>query len=93
MYGEVHVQQLVPWLKSLPRPVGVIACNDVRGRQVINACKLAGLKVPDDVAIVGVDNDEVLCELSNPPLSSVVPDAHRIGYQGAQMLDELMGGH
>ena len=92
IYGEVHMQRLVPWLKSLPKPVGVLACNDVRGRQVINACELAGLKVPDDVAIVGVDNDEVLCELSNPPLSSVVPDTYRLGFQGAEMLDGLMNG-
>ena len=49
-----------------------MACNDIRGRQVIEACLQAGLRVPDDVAVVGVDEDRLLCELANPPLSSVV---------------------
>jgi LacI family transcriptional regulator, galactose operon repressor len=89
-YGEMHVEQLVPWLRELPKPVGIMACNDVRGRQIVAACELAGLKVPEEVAVIGVDNDEVICELSNPPLSSVVPDTFRIGYEGASMLDRIM---
>ena len=59
------------WLQSLPKPVGIMACNDIRGRQVIEACLRAGLRVPDDVAVVGVDEDHLLCELANPTLSSV----------------------
>jgi LacI family transcriptional regulator len=89
-YGEIHVEQIVPWLVELPKPVGIMACNDVRGRQIVTACELAGMKVPEDVAVIGVDNDEVICELSNPPLSSVVPDTMRIGYEGAQLLDRMM---
>jgi LacI family transcriptional regulator len=89
-YGEIHVEQLIPWVRELPKPVGVMACNDVRGRQIVTACELAGLKVPEEVAVIGVDNDEVICELSNPPLSSVVPDTTRIGYEGARLLDRIM---
>jgi len=80
------------WLRSLAKPVGVMACNDIRGRQVIEACLQAGLRVPDDVAVVGVDEDRLLCELANPPMSSVVLNMERAGYQAAELLDGLMAG-
>lgn len=84
--------ELTRWLKGLPKPAGVFACFDIRGRQVLDACRGAGLRVPDDVAVIGVDNDTVLCELSDPPLSSVEPDTARTGYIAAEMLDRMMGG-
>jgi LacI family transcriptional regulator len=80
------------WLSDFPRPLGVLACDDDRGRQVLEACRGAGLWVPDDVAVVGVDNDDLLCELSDPPLSSVALDTRRAGYEAAELLDELMQG-
>jgi LacI family transcriptional regulator len=80
------------WLSNFPRPLGVLACDDDRGRQVLEACRGAGLWVPDDVAVVGVDNDDLLCELSDPPLSSVALDTRRAGYEAAELLDELMQG-
>ena len=91
-YGETHITELVPWLKKLPKPVGVFACNDVRGRQVLQAAGLAGLRVPDEVAVLGVDNDTVMCDLSNPPLSSIEPDTRRLGYLSAEILDRLIDG-
>lgn len=84
---------LMRWLAGLPKPVGIMACNDIRGQQVMKACRTLGLLVPDEVAVVGVDNDEVLCELSDPPLTSVVPDTVRIGYESAALLDRMMHGH
>lgn len=83
---------LARWINSLPKPIGLMACNDTRGRQVLEACRVAGAKVPDDVAVIGVDNDEVLCKLSDPPLSSVVPDAERAGYEAASLLAGMMAG-
>ena len=80
------------WLQSLPKPVGIMTCNDIRGRQVIEACLQAGLRVPDDVAVVGVDEDRLLCELANPPLSSVALNLERAGYQAAELLDGMMSG-
>ena len=91
-YGELAQPELVAWLQSLPRPVAVFACNDNRGRQLLAACARAGLAVPDDVAVLGVDNDEVICNLSNPPLSSIEPDTYRLGYEGASILDIMMSG-
>ncbi len=86
---ETH---LADWLVGLPKPVGVMACNDIRGQQVLQACRLTGVGVPDEVAVVGVDNDELLCELCTPALSSVVPDTRRIGLEAGALLDGLMAG-
>jgi LacI family transcriptional regulator len=80
------------WLEQLPKPVGIMACNDIRGQQVVNACRHLGLLVPDEVAVTGVDNDEVLCELSDPPLTSVAPNTGRIGYEAAALLELMMKG-
>jgi LacI family transcriptional regulator len=80
------------WLKTLPLPAGVMASMDERSWHVADACNRAGLRVPQDVAIVGVDNDQVRCEFTNPPLSSVAVSAERIGYESAAMLGRLMSG-
>jgi LacI family transcriptional regulator len=80
------------WLQALPKPLGVMACNDDRARQVLEACKLAGVSVPGQLGIVGVDNDEVVCGLSDPPLSSVAVNFDRAGYEAASALDCMMNG-
>jgi LacI family transcriptional regulator len=69
-----------------------MACNDVRGQQILDACNRVELAVPEEVAVIGVDNDELLCELCNPPLSSVIPNPECIGYKAAELLDRLMAG-
>lgn len=91
-HWEKEIAAVARWLKQLPKPAGVMACNDFRGVQLIDACRRAGIAVPEEVAVVGVDNEEVACELANPPLTSVVPDAERIGYEAAKLLDQLMQG-
>jgi len=80
------------WLERLPKPVGIVACNDTRARHVAEVCLAAGLDVPRDVAVIGVDNDDLICEISTPRLSSVDPNAETIGYEAARALDELMDG-
>jgi LacI family transcriptional regulator len=80
------------WLKSLPKPVGLMACNDDRGQYIIDACKIAGVDVPNEVAVIGVDNDDLICDLSDPPLSSIAINAKRGGYEAAELLDKLMAG-
>lgn len=89
---EQQVDDLARWIRKLPKPIGVMACYDFRGMQVLNACRHIGVAVPDEVAVVGVDNDELLCELSDPPLSSVAPNTHRTGYEAAALLDQLIRG-
>jgi LacI family transcriptional regulator len=89
---EKEETRLADWLRGLPRPLGVLACNDLRGQHVIEACARVGLRVPEEIAVVGVDDDVLLCELCDPPLSSVVPNAERVGYEAAALLDRLMAG-
>ncbi len=83
---------LVEWLKSLPKPVGLMAGNDVCGRYVTEACRIAGLHVPDQVAVIGVDNDELVCGLTDPPMSSIALNTEKAGYEAAELLDRLMAG-
>ncbi len=89
---EREQEEIVRWLAGLPKPVGVMAGNDDRGLQVLDACRRAGLQVPDEVAVIGVDNDEFLCNLSSPPLTSVDVGVERAGYEAAALLDQLMAG-
>lgn len=89
---DQDIEQLAEWIRQLPKPVGVLATNDDRGLQVLEACRRAGVLVPDELALVGVDNDEILCAMSTPPMSSVALDVEQIGYTAAAMLDRLMCG-
>jgi LacI family transcriptional regulator len=90
--SDSELRGIVRWLQNLPRPVGIFACNDNRALQVLEACQLTGFTVPDDVAVIGVDDDEVLCHLCNPPLSSVLPNARLTGYEAAAMISRMMHG-
>ena len=84
--------ELCTWLETLKPPVGLLACNDHRARMVADACGQVGLDVPLDLAIVGVDDERIICELGEPTLTSVSRDNPEIGYQTAALLDSLMEG-
>jgi LacI family transcriptional regulator len=88
--GAKHYGRLARWLRGLPKPVGIVACNDIRALQVLHACREYEIAVPDDVAVIGIDNDDVLCELARPTLTSVEQDTHRIGYEAAALLHRMM---
>lgn len=88
----LRIAHLAGWLKKLQTPVGLLAANDSRAREVLDACRLAELHVPEEVAVLGVNDDELICEMANPPLSSVVHNARRIGYEAAAMLHRMMLG-
>jgi LacI family transcriptional regulator len=89
---ERHRQAVADWLATLRPPVGIMACYDLQARMLIEVCRRVGLRVPDDVGVVGVDNDESICDLSSPPLSSVDPAHDMRGYAAAEMLASLMRG-
>jgi LacI family transcriptional regulator, galactose operon repressor len=91
-YWEAEQQQISQWLLELPKPVGVMTCHDDRGLQTLDACRRAGLRVPDDVAVIGVDNDTNLCNLCTPPMSSIDVNPSRVGYEAAALLMRLMQG-
>ncbi len=82
--------RLRDWLKSLPKPLSVFAANDARARQVLTACQLAGITVPYEAAILGVDNDEWLCDSTRPRLSSIPFGSEVGGFEAARILDGLM---
>jgi len=84
--------QIGQWLKSLPKPVALMCCNDDRALQVVEACKLAGLSVPDEVAVLGVDNDILICDLADPPISSISVNTEAAGHEAAALLDRLIKG-
>jgi LacI family transcriptional regulator len=84
--------QVRQWLKELPKPAAVLADHDVPAHDLADMCQLLDLRVPNDVAILGVDDDEVECLLAFPPLSSVAIPAERIGFEAAKLLDRMMSG-
>lgn len=91
-YGWAHEQYVIGWLRDLPKPIGVMTCNDARGHQVLNAARHLDLAVPDDLAVIGVDNYETICELTIPPLSSVEQNTREIARQAVTLLERLLRG-
>ena len=89
---EDEQEQIAAWICRLPKPIGVMTCNDDRGLQVLDACRRVNVMVPEDVAVIGVDNDEILCNLANPKLSSVDVGTYHVGYTAAALLDGMMAG-
>ncbi|MCD8482147.1 MAG: DNA-binding transcriptional regulator [Verrucomicrobia bacterium] len=91
-YSQVirHVEtQFVEWLQSQPRPLAIFACNDVTGREILEVLIKLQIKVPDEVAVIGVDNDQQVCSLSFPQLSSVRTNAQLIGFKAAELLHAM----
>ncbi len=81
---------LVEWLKRLPKPIAIMACDDNQGHHITEACKQAGIRVPEQIAVLGVDNDESVCTLSDPPLSSISQAVEKGGYDTAALIDRLL---
>ncbi len=90
--GPDDPDALEAWIVSLPKPVGIFCWNDEAAKFVHQQCQSANLRIPEDVALLGVDNDETICHFLDPPLSSIDPNAQRVGYEAAALLDRLMDG-
>ena len=86
-------RNLAAWLNRLPKPIGIMACYDIKAQQLLDVCRELDLAVPEQVAVIGVDNDRLLCDLADPPLSSVIPNTRRTGYEAAWILDQMMSGN
>jgi len=89
---EDEQDEIVHWLKALPKPIGLLTAHDFRGRQVLDACRRTGLAVPEEIALIGIGDDEVLCDLAWPPMSSIDSNPRTAGYEAAALLDRLMQG-
>ena len=89
---EREQDRLARWIVGLPKPAGIFAVNDNVGLRVLEACRRGRVAVPDAVAVVGADNDETICRVSNPPLSSVDAEHQRVGFEAASLLEAMMRG-
>jgi LacI family transcriptional regulator len=78
------------WLKSLPKPIALMTCDDNQGQHITEACRQAGIRIPEEVAVLGVDNDVMICDMSDPPLSSIALDVEKGGYDAAKLLHQMM---
>lgn len=88
--GIASRKRIEPWLKALPRPCGVFAVNDHIAAAVVSAANRAGIRVPDELAVVGVDNDEDICSMRSPTITSIATDWEKGGFMAAESLDRLM---
>jgi len=85
---------LMKWLQKLPKPVGIMACDDNHGHHITELCKQYGIQVPERIAVLGVDNDKTICTLlSSPPLSSISQAVEKAGYEVAELIDKMKGNH
>lgn len=83
-------EPLADWLKALPHPLALMACDDTQGNKIIEMCRVLDIKIPEGISLLGVDNDEIICGLSNPPLSSISLNIVKGGYEAAQLIDRLL---
>lgn len=87
-----NVEKVTTWIESLPKPIGIMVASDQFGPIVMKACQRLAISIPEEVSVVGVDNDRPFCELCRPRLSSVEPDHNRVGYEAARLMDNILTG-
>ncbi len=87
---EYEQQEVSHWINSLPKPVGIFACNDDHGQHILEVCKLSNINVPEDVAVIGTDNDPMICDISDPPLTSIALNVESAGYLAANLIDNMI---
>ncbi|MEA4981065.1 MAG: DNA-binding transcriptional regulator [Petrimonas sp.] len=90
-WSTSHIQ-LDEWLLSLPKPVGLFACDDNFALRVSQICTINNIKIPEEISLLGVDNDELICHLSDPPISSIVTDVEKGGYETGRLIDRMIKG-
>ena len=85
-----EIKEISAWLYSLPKPIAMFACNDFMARQVTEICQMNGIRIPEDISLLGVDNDEFMCNISSPTLSSIKLNFEKHGYEIAQTLFKMI---
>lgn len=91
-FSVAEHKRLTQWVAGLPKPIGIMAAYDWAGQKVLEACRSIGAMVPEEVAVIGVDNDRPICEICDPMLSSIIARHDRVGFLAAELLDKLMPG-
>ena len=90
IWRKKYEESLITWLKTLPRQTGIIAASDSQAMRVIQSCQKIGMKIPEEIAVLGIDNDTHLCNLLTPQLSSLDQNAVQVGYEASRLLDMKM---
>ena len=85
-----EIEEISDWLHTLPKPIAMFACNDFMARQVTEICQMNGIRIPEDISLLGVDNDEFMCNISSPTLSSIKLNFEKHGYEIAQTLFKMV---
>ena len=91
-FKDSNLERIGRWIQQLPKPIGIMACNDSCGKFIIDSCRRASISVPDEVAVLGVDNDDIICDLTYPSLSSISLNTEKGGFDAAALLDKIMKG-
>lgn len=89
---DARLNLIARWIRWLPKPVGIMSCNDLCGKFIVDSCRGNSIAVPQEVAVLGVDNDDILCDLTYPPLSSIELNTERGGFDAAALLDKIIKG-
>jgi LacI family transcriptional regulator len=89
---DAEQEALAMWISRLPKPNGILAINDPTGLRVLDACHRAGVMVPEQVGVIGLENDDLVCSMTDPPLTSLMLNSQQVGYQAAELLDNLIAG-
>ena len=92
LHRNMEYTNIAQWLENIPKPIGILSCNDDRGYDIIECCRIARLNVPNDIAVLGVDDDNLVCNLANPKLSSVIIDIEQAGFDTASAMHKMMAG-
>lgn len=90
--GSYSREDLTSWLQAVPKPVAMFCCDDAHALVITETCKLAGIRIPEEVSLLGVDNDDLLCGISDPPISSIDLDVENGGYMACKLLHEMLQG-
>jgi LacI family transcriptional regulator len=91
-FKDSNLERIGQWIRQLPKPLGIMACNDSCGKFIIDSCRRISIPVPDEVAVLGVDNDDILCDLTYPSLSSISLNTEKGGFESAALLDKIIKG-
>jgi len=89
---DAKLNLIAKWIRRLPKPVGIMSCNDLCGKFIVDSCRRNSIAVPQEVAVLGVDNDDILCDLTYPSLSSIELNTERAGFDAAALLDKIIKG-
>ena len=92
IWAKREQRELIEWLRSLPYPTGLMTAYDMHAKQVLELCQQEGIRIPDQIAVLGINNEEWFCRMQSPPLSSIIQNGKRTGYESSRLLLKMIRG-